>query len=44
MQKEEGQKEGRKKKTDILQGMLDMMILRMLRQGPLNGWDIMNRI
>jgi PadR family transcriptional regulator, regulatory protein PadR len=34
----------RKKKTDMLQGMLDLLILRTLRQGPLNGWDIMNRI
>jgi DNA-binding PadR family transcriptional regulator len=24
--------------------MLDLLILRTLRQGPLNGWDIMNRI
>jgi PadR family transcriptional regulator, regulatory protein PadR len=37
-------KEGRKKKTDILQGPLDLLILRTPRQGPLNGWDIMNRI
>jgi PadR family transcriptional regulator, regulatory protein PadR len=34
----------RKKKTDMLQGMLDLLILRTLRQGELNGWDIMNRI
>jgi transcriptional regulator len=34
----------RKKKTEILRGMLDLLILRTLRQGPLNGWDIMNRI
>ena len=34
----------RKKKTDMLQGMLDLLILRTLRQGPLNGWDIMQRI
>jgi PadR family transcriptional regulator, regulatory protein PadR len=26
------------------QGMLDLLIMRTLRQGPLNGWDIMNRI
>jgi DNA-binding PadR family transcriptional regulator len=37
-------KERQKKKTDMLQGMLDLLILRTLRQGPLNGWDIMNRI
>jgi hypothetical protein len=34
----------RKKKTDMLQGMLDLLILRSARGGPLNGWDIMNRI
>ena len=33
-----------KKKMDMLQGMLDLLILRTLRQGELNGWDIMNRI
>ena len=32
------------KKTDILQGMLDLLILRVLRHGPLNGWDMMQRI
>ena len=34
----------RKKKTDMPQGMLDLPILRALRQGPLNGWDVMQRI
>jgi PadR family transcriptional regulator, regulatory protein PadR len=34
----------KEKKTDILQGMLDLLILRVLRHGPLNGWDIMQRI
>jgi PadR family transcriptional regulator, regulatory protein PadR len=34
----------RKKKTDILQGMLDLLILRSLQGGSLNGWDIMQRI
>ena len=34
----------RRKKTDILQGMLDLLILRVLRHGPLNGWDMMQRI
>ena len=34
----------RKKKTDMLQGMLDLLILRSLRGGPLNRWDIMQRI
>jgi len=27
----------KKKKTDMLQGMLDLLILRVLRHGPLNG-------
>jgi hypothetical protein len=44
MQKEGQKGEGRKKKTDMLQGMLDLLILRTLRQGPLKGWDIMNHI
>lgn len=35
---------GKKKKTDMLQGMLDLLILRTLRHGPLNGWDVMQRI
>jgi PadR family transcriptional regulator len=35
---------GKKKRTDILQGMLDLLILRVLRHGSLNGWDIMQRI
>jgi PadR family transcriptional regulator, regulatory protein PadR len=34
----------KRKKTDMLQGMLDLLILRVLRHGPLNGWDIMQRI
>jgi len=34
----------RKKKTAMPQGMLDLLILRTLRQGPLNGWDVMRRI
>src|SRR5215475_7241011 len=25
-------------------GMLDLLILRALRHGPLNGWDVMQRI
>ena len=28
----------------MLQGMLDLLTLRSLRGGPLNGWDIMQRI
>lgn len=34
----------RQKKADLLQGMLDLLVLRVLRHGPLNGWDIMQRI
>ena len=34
----------KKTKTDILQGMLDLLVLRVLRHGPLNGWDVMERI
>ncbi len=33
-----------KRKTDMLQGMLELLLLRVLRHGPLNGWDIMQRI
>ena len=33
------------KKSDLLkQGTLELLILRLLRVGPLNGWDIMQRI
>lgn len=32
------------KKTDLLQGTLEMLVLRLLQSGPLNGWDIMQRI
>lgn len=35
---------GKQKKADLLQGMLDMLVLRALRHGPLNGWDIMQRL
>jgi transcriptional regulator len=30
--------------TDILQGTLDLLILRTLRNGPHHGWDIAERI
>ncbi len=30
--------------TDLLQGTLELLILRLLRAGDLNGWDIMQRI
>jgi transcriptional regulator len=32
------------KKADLLQGTLDLLVLRLLRSGQLNGWDIMQRI
>ncbi|HXG65018.1 MAG TPA: PadR family transcriptional regulator [Blastocatellia bacterium] len=35
---------GRQKKTDLLQGTLDLLVLRLLLPGPLNGWDIMQRL
>ena len=33
-----------KKKADLLQGTLELLVLRLLRSGALNGWDIMQRI
>ena len=32
------------KKADLLQGTLELLVLRLLRSGQLNGWDIMQRI
>ena len=32
------------KKAELLQGTLELLILRLLRSGSLNGWDIMQRI
>jgi transcriptional regulator len=32
------------KKADLLQGTLELLVLRLLQPGPLNGWDIMQRI
>lgn len=35
----------KKQKTDLLkQGTLELLIMRLLRSGQLNGWDIMQRI
>lgn len=31
-------------KTDLLQGTLDMLVLRILSLGPNHGWGISNRI
>lgn len=33
-----------KKKTDLLQGTLDLLILKTLQPGPTHGWDIAQRI
>jgi transcriptional regulator len=35
---------GKQTKTDLLQGMLDLLVLRALSPGPLNGWDVMQRL
>jgi len=32
------------KNIDLLQGTLELLVLRMLRAGPANGWDIMQRV
>ena len=34
----------RERKADLLQGTLELLVLRLLRSGELNGWDIMQRI
>jgi PadR family transcriptional regulator len=31
-------------RTDLLQGTLDLIVLRLLRSGPANGWDITQSI
>lgn len=33
-----------KQKADLLQGTLELLVLRLLSSGSLNGWDIMQRI
>lgn len=33
-----------KNKTDLLQGTLDLIVLKLLQAGPSNGWDITQRI
>src|SRR5262245_44485028 len=33
-----------KQKADLLQGTVEMLVLRLLQHGPLNGWDMMQRI
>ena len=32
------------KKTDLLQGTLDLLILKTLLTGPMHGWDVAQRI
>jgi len=34
----------KKQKADLLQGTLELLVLRLLRSGALNGWDMMQRI
>ena len=34
----------KKQKADLLQGTLELLVLRLLRSDRLNGWDIMQRI
>ena len=34
----------KKAKTDLLQGTLDLIVLRLLQSGPANGWDITQRM
>ena len=34
----------KKQKADLLQGTLELLLLRLLRSEPLNGWDIMQRL
>ena len=33
-----------RQKTDLLQGTLDLLILKTLQPGPTHGWDIAQRI
>jgi len=32
------------RKTDLMQGTLDLIVLRLLRAGPANGWDLTQSI
>jgi transcriptional regulator len=34
----------KKQKADLLQGTLELLVLRILRSGTMNGWDVMQRI
>ena len=33
-----------KPKLDLIQGTLDLIVLRLLRSGPANGWDLTRNI
>jgi transcriptional regulator len=35
---------GKNKTAELLQGALELLILRLLQSQPLNGWDIMGRL
>jgi DNA-binding PadR family transcriptional regulator len=34
----------KKAQTDLLQGTLDLLVLKTLQSGPTHGWDIAQRI
>src|SRR5947207_15771428 len=34
----------KKQKADLLQGTLELLVLRLLRSGRFNGWDVMQRL
>jgi PadR family transcriptional regulator PadR len=34
----------KREKADLLQGTLELLVLRILRSGALNGWDVMQRM
>lgn len=34
----------KKQKADLLQGTLELLVLRLMRSGSFNGWDIMQRL
>ena len=34
----------KKYKPELMQGALELLVLRLLRSGSLNGWDVMQRI
>jgi len=34
----------KQKTAELIQGAVELLALRLLRSGPLNGWDIMQRV